>query len=180
MRSLEQLLVLCHFSSKADKSDRGSAIPSQGHPTSTCSRVCGCSTPRVSLRVGARRAGCSSLRRRLLLCPGLAPLAVTRLLAPVRRYASTSSRSCSCSRVLWSRCRCQTFRMVASFLPGFFNLEQVRSRYGQIELPLNLFSFNAPEQVVKVTAATPRGAVKLLARGDKFLCQDAPGPRPRV
>ena len=83
-------------------------------PTSRCSRVCSCCTPR-SLSARARRAGSSSL----------ALHAVTRLLAPVRRYVCAWS-----SRVLRSRCRCQTFRTVASFLPVFFKKTgRVLSRY---------------------------------------------------
>ena len=50
----EPRLVLCLFSLT---SDRGSAIPTQGHPTSRSSRQCVFGSPRVSLREGARRAG---------------------------------------------------------------------------------------------------------------------------
>ena len=132
-QSLERELVLCLFSLTADRSDRGSAIPTQGHPTSRSCRQCVFGSPRVSLRQGARRAGSSSLRRRPLHCPGPALLAVGKLLLPVRRYARAWSWCLSCSRVLRSMWWRRTFRTVAAHLLGFIFLTW--SRYGQIENP---------------------------------------------
>ena len=162
---LERELVLCLFSSTADRSDRGSAIPTQGHsPTSRSSRQCVYGSPRVSLREGARRAWSSSLRRRPLPCPGPALLAVAHLLLPVRRYARTWSWCLSCSRVLRSTRWRRTFRTVASHLPVFFlpGKFSAGTQYVRTDrVLLNLFSFDAPRQVDKATAATPRGAVML-------------------
>ena len=180
-QSLERELVLCLLSSPADRSDRGSAIPFLGHPSSWSSRHCVFGSPRVSLREGARRAGSSSLRSRPLPCPGLALLAVAHLLLPVQRYARTWSWCLSCSRVLRSMRWRRTFRTVASHLPVFFlnweSFKQVRGGYGQIEYS-SICSASTHQGRWTRQRQPPREVQSCSHKMWPVFHQDAPGPRP--